>query len=76
MSYKPEVIRVMLLDAQVCVPTTWSDDQATAFVNAENPTGISSRWVMKKNGDKWLGNDPERNPCDEREGFVHICFSC
>ncbi len=29
-------------------------------------------WQIRKKGDPLLGDDPERQPCDDREGFVHI----
>ena len=65
---KPEITRYGILDMQVCVPKDWTDEQVLEFAEANNPGG----WQIRREGDPFLNGDPERVPCDEREGFVHI----
>jgi hypothetical protein len=57
---------------QVCVPTEWTDEQAIAFGESENPCGTMHGWAIRREGDELLEGDPERVPCAKREGFVHI----
>ena len=67
-----EVIRIGILDMQVCVPEYLTDDQVKAFANIRNSCGTVNGWQIRKEGDKQLGGMPERNPCSERKGYVHI----
>lgn len=71
---QPAITRHGILDCQVCVPESWTDDQAKEFVDDLNPTGLATGWSMRKTGDKYLAGAPERCPCEERKGFVHIMF--
>ena len=71
---KAEVTQRGIFSMQVCVPKTWSDEQATNFANAQNPAGTECGWIMRKEGDPALAGDPERRACAERAGFVHIMF--
>ena len=64
----------MTLDMQVCVPEDWTDEQALDFVEKEWPCGTINGWQLRKNGHKLLSGSPERQPCAERDGFVHIMF--
>lgn len=73
---QPALLRVSLLSMQVCVPDDFTDEEVEGFANSIQPTGISSRWAIRKAGDKSLSGDPERNPCAEREGCVHIMLDC
>ncbi len=73
-SKDPVVSNLNILCIQVCVPENWTDKQALEFAEKENPCGTRGGWHMRRNGDKLLMGDPERRPCDEREGFVHIMF--
>ena len=73
---KPEITIHGLLSIQVCVPHDWEDEQVTDFANQELPTGISSRWSIRKKGHALLQNDPERQPCDGRPNFCHIMLDC
>lgn len=57
---------------QVCVPRDWADEQVLEFANQSNPAGTENGWSIRKAGDKALADDPERNPCAERYGYVHI----
>ncbi len=71
---EPEVVRTSGLAMQVCVPKDWNDELVMSFAERENPCGTDSGWQIRKDGDKQLTNDPERNPCRDktRKGFVHI----
>jgi len=66
-----EVTIFGIFDMQVCVPKDWTDEQVIAFAETEYPSGTSG-WHIRREGDEALANDPERNPCDKRMGFVHI----
>lgn len=81
----PAVLRFGGLDMQVCVPAEWSDDEIVAFAQSENRKtvdGIVSdekanevgamNLAIRREGDKMLGGYPERNPCSERPGYVHV----
>lgn len=67
-----EVTRYGFLDMQVCVPKDWTDEQVIAFAESEYPCGTEYGWTVRKEGDDALAGSPERNPCQEREGHVHI----
>jgi len=69
---KPQITKVGILDCQVCVPDHWDDAQITEFAECGNPSGTTNGWQIRKEGDSNLLNNPERNPCEDREGFVHI----
>lgn len=68
----PEVIYLGILDAQVCVPKEWSDDDVKDFADRAYPCGTSNGWTIRKEGDKFLAGDPERMKCVQRPDFVHI----
>ena len=68
----PEVTRIGFLDMQVCVPEDWTDEQALAFAEQENPCGTTYGWSIRKEGSPYLAGAPERAACTEREGCVHI----
>ena len=68
----PEVTRVGVFDMQVCVPKEWTDAQAVEFANSANPCGTHAGWGVRKEGSKFLKGDPERVPCKDRKGMVHI----
>ncbi len=61
-----------VLDMQVCVPEYWIDEQAVLFANTENPCGTEDGWMIRRDGDEALAGDPERQPCQQRSGHVHI----
>jgi len=75
MQNKPEVTREGCLNVQVCVPESWTDQQTEIFVNKEYPCGTSLGWFVRKDL-KLLNGDPERNPCSDKEGYVHIMMDC
>lgn len=72
MSEGAQVTRRGALDMQVCVPADWDDYAVKRFADRENLCGTSNGWVIRKEGDKLLNGGPERMPCAERKGFVHI----
>jgi len=74
MCSKPEIVRYGLLSVQVCVPKTFSDEEAKEFVDGAYSSGTADGWHMRKDGDKALCGDPERAQCHEREDCVHIMF--
>lgn len=66
------ITRVGFLSMQVCVPSDWTDDQVKDFADRENLCGTTNGWFVRKDGDPSLAGDPERAPCESREGHVHI----
>lgn len=73
---QPEVTRRGLLGMQVCVPESFTDEQAEEFANNDTPTGIESRWTIRREGDPALCGCAERVPCEDRAGCVHIMMDC
>lgn len=71
---KPMVTRAGLLSMQVCVPKTFTDEEARDFAEQANPCGTSGGWHMRKTGNELLADSPERVQCEEREDCVHIMF--
>jgi hypothetical protein len=69
---EPVVTRCGALDMQVCVPEGYPDWRVLEFAEEQNPCGTTGGWQIRREGSKYLAGAPERNPCDEREGFVHI----
>lgn len=67
-----EVTRAGALDMQVCVPGDWTDVQVVGFAEKDNPCGTTHGWCIRKEGEELLQNQPERNPCAQCEGYVHI----
>ena len=67
----PEVTREGVIDMQVCVPADWDDARVVAYANAMNPCGTSGGWFIRTSA-ALLRGAPVRNPCAEREGFVHV----
>ncbi len=66
------ITRYGALDMQVCVPEDWCDDSVVWLANRENTCGTSQGWQIRREGDKALAGDLERQPCAQRQGFVHI----
>ena len=73
---RAQVIRTSMLDMQVCVPEVWDDEQVEYFANVENIAGTAMGWRIRRAGDKALNGDPERNPCAQRAGYVHVMLDC
>lgn len=73
---KPEINRASVFSLQACVPKTFTDEEATRFVNETHPAGTSQGWVMRHNGDPALNGSPERVQCAGRPDCVHIMFDC
>lgn len=72
MAHKPEVTKRSFLSMQVCVPENWTDEQVAEFAEADYPCGTTGGWRIRKEGDPACNGYPERNPCEDREGCVHI----
>ena len=68
----PKVTHKGFIDMQVCVPQGWSDGQVEEFSEKEYPSGTELGWRIVREGREELSGYPERNPCERREGFVHI----
>jgi hypothetical protein len=68
----PAITRVGLFDIQVCVPAEWLDCTVVEFAERENPCGTRNGWQIRREGDEALAGKPERVPCAERAGYVHI----
>lgn len=69
---KGMVSRRGILDMQVCVPKTWTDDQVVKFAEQKNPCGTTNGWSIRRQGSQFLSGSDERTQCDEVEGRVHI----
>lgn len=72
---RPQLIRTGIADMQVCVPAAWSDDEVVAFGESHNPCGIRPGWRVRTNPEL-LAGCPVRNPCVDRENFVHVTLDC
>lgn len=71
-----EVTRLTFLSMQVCVPEDWTDEQVSDFANTEKACPSSNGWHIRKEGDPSLCGDPERSPCEDRCGHVHVMLDC
>lgn len=85
-----QVTRCGFLDMQVCVPVTWTDEQAEEFANRENPAAPPNsdstlRWHARRQStyDEALAEGKitaeqalARCSCTERAGFVHLILDC
>lgn len=69
---EPEITQFGMLDIQVCVPADYTDTQVKAFADEEYPCGTEAGWLIRKTGDPMLGSAPERAPCLQHAGCVHI----
>lgn len=69
---KPEVTWYSLLDMQVCVSAEWSDADVLRFAEDQFPCGTANGWCIRRAGSERLSGMPERDPCADRAGFVHI----
>ena len=66
-----EMVRYGVLDCQVCVPASMTDEEIVAFAAREYPSGTNG-WQIRRQGDGALNGDPERQPCRQRAGCVHV----
>jgi hypothetical protein len=69
---EPVVTHRSVFDIQVCVPRDWEDHRVIHFANVQYAPGTWRSWQIRRTGDAALAGDPERVPCDKREGYVHI----
>lgn len=75
-STNPQATYFGVLDMQICVPQDWTDEEAEFYANQINPSGLDHGWKIRREGDKRLGGSPERCPCAQREGMIHIMLDC
>jgi hypothetical protein len=71
-SFKPVITHRGAFSIQVCVPTNWSDEQVKEFADNESLCGTTRGWQIRRQGDKALVGDNERERCWNRHDFVHI----
>lgn len=74
MSEEATVTRYGMATMQVCVPEHWTDEQIVQFAEAQYESGIGFGWQIRREGSRSLDGDPERNPCAEYEGYVHVAL--
>ena len=69
-----EITRINLLNAQLCVPKDWNDEQIIRFAESEIcKLGYPCPHVeIAKEGDVCLGGDPARVQCAEHKDNVHV----
>jgi len=72
MTERPMITQRRAFSCQACVPADYTDEQVKAYADEAYRCGTEHGWHVRKAGDPALRGDPERNPCEEREGFVHI----
>lgn len=70
------VTSLRLASMQVCVPSQFTDAEVEAFANGQHPTGIESKWQIRREGDPALKGDPERVQCAALDDHVHIMLDC
>lgn len=70
------VLKRKLCSLQVCVPKSYTDKQVEAHANALEPTGIESKWKIRREGHPDLCGDPERRECAEESCRCHIVLDC
>jgi len=62
-----QIMHVGLIDAVIC--TSLPIEGATARLNREYPTGISSKWAYD-------GKKKNRAPCSDEQGKMHYRLFC
>jgi hypothetical protein len=65
-------IRRGALSVQVCVPADWTDEQIKGFADRDTLCGTASGWFIRREGDRALAGDPERQQCATLEDHVHV----
>jgi len=71
----PEIVRWSLLNLQVCVPEEYTDAEVIEFADHNHRTGLDHGWRIVR-ADEMTDGSPERNPCSQRKGCVHVLLSC
>jgi hypothetical protein len=67
---EPNIVRLKLLNCQICVPKSYTDRQAEDCANSLAPTGIDSLWHIDTD------IEPKRAQCVKYEENVHIVMVC
>lgn len=73
MGKEPQVIRMGIFDAQVCVPNSFSNKQAEDFLEEQFPPGAGLTWKLREDEESLQG-DPVRCQCKDHSDKVHITF--
>ncbi len=68
----PQITMSGDLSIQACVPKGWSDGQVLEFIESKHPCGTTNGWFIRRQGDKLLEGDDEREQCGLREDHVHV----
>jgi hypothetical protein len=63
-----------LVYASACAPGSMPLEQVEAAVNAQSPTGISSRWSLA--GEPFADGTPNPGPCEQEPACRHYLLSC
>ena len=71
-----QIINKYIFSTQVCAEESATDQEIEEYVNCVLPTGLDSKWVIRKQGDTVLEGDPERQPCEDKSGWVHVMLDC
>jgi hypothetical protein len=66
------VYKMGLTYASAC--TSLPDDEATARMNAEWPSGVASQWTIAD--EAFAGGEPNPSPCNTGDSNRHILFVC
>lgn len=69
---EPQVTKAGLLDMQVCVPRTWSDEQVLGYAETMNPCGTENGWAIRRQGSEYLRGAAERTECAKYPNNIHI----
>ena len=70
-----EVYSVGLVCASACAPTDVSREEIEREVNAQHPTGVSSRWRISEETTFATG-EPMPSPCNHGAERQHWLLSC
>lgn len=71
---EPCITRWGFLHCQVCVPESWTPEQAGEWLETQNPAGTSNGWFFVDSSEQLSGDQPIVK-CEERSGFVHMVFT-
>lgn len=63
------VLRLGIVDMQVCVPSDWTNDQIVEFANRNGY--YSGNYSLREDAEL-LAGCPIRNPCEKDESRVHV----
>ena len=70
MANEPKILRWDLLNCQICVPKTFTNEQAAEAANNEYHAGTQNGWVYNEN------HPNQRIQCDNDPEMVHVMLTC